>query len=714
MVDRETYGDEPFTFPPYSPKRVSDEETRFTGSFCTAFGLLGEGEASTLDKKAEAARSFLDQASRKGKKGARKKSASASDGDGGATEDGAAGGATNGGDDADADAAAADADGADGGEDGGGDAEAAATRDGDDADADASAAAAATSSDADATSDDFGIEITDEEMANGILAEWEGVQANGIFKVTGRTDYRVLRNISDIATDLVEVAKGGDDDDDDDDDSGEGKDEGAHGAADGTTADAVAAATGGGDAAAVTQDASGDVAEEDAAADDSGDVGAGGDADGPTEQKEASKSGADADDENFDGDEDESDAVPVDPNGTPCVEKLALPVETVEEMLETLRYALVDEAETTATAREKKMSTLFEERKGDLTFELEERLRTHWPRKGRTDVGFQQPRIGELIAHRQRHERQVRAVKLKLRAQDERYADLLEQTNASIKKYTGHMEALEESLIEQSNLASLQGVLKRAKETTAMYKTTCQDWSVVVLTCCRCLVRYSCPLPFAGSPNSASSWQTNRLTSLRRTRSLSTRVRPLRTVETTTRGRLESRAARWQRWTSASAASSRLGKTSTRMWPRPRRTRSPSSQRSRRATRSTSKTSLCARASAKSTALLGEMPRSGCEARCLFPKRRKSRSKESLSVSTCCARRAGERGLPWLAARTRTLLPPPFLPPRPRKTLRCESCGASSASAHSSSAVSGTSSSSRRMLVMSLTWWQSLQEIWER
>ena len=435
----------------------------------------------------------MEQGARKGKKGTRKKSAPAADGTDGASQDDDSGGNGDGIEDGDGDDAADGTDEAD-------EADAAAAND---ADADATDADKAIASDS-VAEEELVIEITDEEMANEIIAKWEIVQANGSFKVTGRTEYGVLRNISDIASDLVEIAKGGDDDDEDDDsgDNSEpplhmmsafsfdslsnyrlysGKNEDGKGqeadvAAEVASAGADAASAG--DIAAAAQDAAGD-----GAGNDDGDVSAGQD-DGSganaagSEQKEGSKSdGGDGDEKDgSEADEDGSDNVPVDPDGTPCVEKLALPVETVEEMLGALRHSLVHEAETTAAAREKKMSALFEERKGDLTFELEERLRTHWPRKGRTDVGFQQPRIGELIAHRQRHERQVRAVKLKLRAQDERYTDLLEQTNASIKKYTEHMKALEESLIEQSNLASLQGVLKRAKETTAMYKTTCQDW----------------------------------------------------------------------------------------------------------------------------------------------------------------------------------------------------------------------------------------------
>ena len=133
---------------------------------------------------------------------------------------------------------------------------------------------------------------------------------------------------------------------------------------------------------------------------------------------------------------------PVAPGGMPCVEDLSLPTDKVCSMVSNLRRALIDVAETTAAAREREIGSLFQERKNDYTFELEERLRTHWPRKGRTDVGAQQPRIGELIAHRQRHERQVRSIKIKLRAQDEHFASLLEQARATITKYVSRLLSL--------------------------------------------------------------------------------------------------------------------------------------------------------------------------------------------------------------------------------------------------------------------------------
>ena len=65
---------------------------------------------------------------------------------------------------------------------------------------------------------------------------------------------------------------------------------------------------------------------------------------------------------------------------------------------------------------------------------------------------------------------------MKLKSQDEHFTELVGDSRASIEKYITHQKALEGSLIEQSNLASLQGVRKRAKSTTYEYQHICQEW----------------------------------------------------------------------------------------------------------------------------------------------------------------------------------------------------------------------------------------------
>ena len=87
---------------------------------------------------------------------------------------------------------------------------------------------------------------------------------------------------------------------------------------------------------------------------------------------------------------------------------VTLPESRLVELLDKLRASVVDDMETRAAARKVKIQTLTDERLTSYTEELEERLRTHWPRKGRSEVSFRQPREGELIAHRQRKERHLR------------------------------------------------------------------------------------------------------------------------------------------------------------------------------------------------------------------------------------------------------------------------------------------------------------------
>ncbi|KAF1778966.1 protein of unknown function DUF4455 [Phytophthora cactorum] len=76
------------------------------------------------------------------------------------------------------------------------------------------------------------------------------------------------------------------------------------------------------------------------------------------------------------------------------------------------------DATTTATRTEETRG----ERHASSSMLLEERLRVHWPRKGRLDVQFYQPRMGELLSHQQRQERHLRGIWLKVDEQQAAYA----------------------------------------------------------------------------------------------------------------------------------------------------------------------------------------------------------------------------------------------------------------------------------------------------
>lgn len=63
-----------------------------------------------------------------------------------------------------------------------------------------------------------------------------------------------------------------------------------------------------------------------------------------------------------------------------------MPADMVLQMLASLRDSLLLAAEDATQLRETKAGELCEARTDFLTEELEERLRMHWPRKGRTEV----------------------------------------------------------------------------------------------------------------------------------------------------------------------------------------------------------------------------------------------------------------------------------------------------------------------------------------
>ena len=166
---------------------------------------------------------------------------------------------------------------------------------------------------------------------------------------------------------------------------------------------------------------------------------------------------------------------PVDEDGVPCMTKLCIPLDVVTHMLARLRHRTVQEMTDRAETRHLSVSALCEKRNNDLTFELEERLRLHWPRKGFTETQFQAPRLGELLAHRKKIERHVRTIMQRNRLHAKTFHGLVADADGAVGQYKEHIAALGEVLEEQSSLAALQGILQRAKHATAEFKADGSD-----------------------------------------------------------------------------------------------------------------------------------------------------------------------------------------------------------------------------------------------
>jgi len=127
--------------------------------------------------------------------------------------------------------------------------------------------------------------------------------------------------------------------------------------------------------------------------------------------------------------------------------------------------------EVDSAARKKKMDDLNDERAEDLTEELEERLRLHWPRKGRTEVKSRQPREGELVSHRQKSARFLRQFYQRLGEQEEEFGRLVGRVEGHSDEFSTAVRALGETLKEMGSLAALQGQEMKCKVRLILHLT---------------------------------------------------------------------------------------------------------------------------------------------------------------------------------------------------------------------------------------------------
>ena len=115
------------------------------------------------------------------------------------------------------------------------------------------------------------------------------------------------------------------------------------------------------------------------------------------------------------------------------------------------------------------------ERQTDYTEELEERLRLHWPRKGRVEVKIRQVREGQLIAHRQRAQRHCRVVREKNSIHQREFDELIESYSERCNYYADELKHLESALPAQESLAALQGQEGKCKKKVQGFKEECLE-----------------------------------------------------------------------------------------------------------------------------------------------------------------------------------------------------------------------------------------------
>ncbi|KAF1319946.1 DNA-directed RNA polymerase iii subunit, partial [Globisporangium splendens] len=144
--------------------------------------------------------------------------------------------------------------------------------------------------------------------------------------------------------------------------------------------------------------------------------------------------------------------------------RLKIPAAAMEHLVATLREAMVSKYDDDSKLTRQRTAATREERLADGNLLLEERLRMHWPRNGRLDVQIYQPRVGELVSHRQRLERQLRSVRKKVEAQEAAFVKHAQQALDQIEQVRVKQISCHAQLPMQSSLAALQGLEGKSKK----------------------------------------------------------------------------------------------------------------------------------------------------------------------------------------------------------------------------------------------------------
>lgn len=150
--------------------------------------------------------------------------------------------------------------------------------------------------------------------------------------------------------------------------------------------------------------------------------------------------------------------------------RLEIPNPLMERMLTTLRDAFVSNYDCDGKRTSDITAETCERRLADSNFLLEERLRMHWPRSGRLGVQIYQPRMGELMSHRQRQERQVRSVLKKADAQEVTFASHAKLAIDHVEQSRVKQISCQAQLPMQSSLAALQGQEGKSKKLLKAFK----------------------------------------------------------------------------------------------------------------------------------------------------------------------------------------------------------------------------------------------------
>jgi hypothetical protein len=146
----------------------------------------------------------------------------------------------------------------------------------------------------------------------------------------------------------------------------------------------------------------------------------------------------------------------------------------LENLVCGIRDSLVVALEKEAHRTVNLSMALTTQRKDALTEELEDRLRTHWPRRGRVETQVKQPREAEILGHKEKTWRHIQNIASRMAELQRRFYAEKDHAIHKYKEYMSELDHMRESLKgDFRNLASLQAIDQRARATTIKFQADC-------------------------------------------------------------------------------------------------------------------------------------------------------------------------------------------------------------------------------------------------
>ena len=166
---------------------------------------------------------------------------------------------------------------------------------------------------------------------------------------------------------------------------------------------------------------------------------------------------------------------PCDNRGSPWVVSIELAPDTLIDIVCDLRDSMISCLELEAHERVVATEKMSRGNKSQFTEELEDRVRTHWPRRGRVETQIKQPREAELLGHQEKTWRHIESIQSKMISLQSKFKVAFAEGKDACDAYINDVVSNRNSLTTTTwkTLAALQAVDARVRNITINYQAAC-------------------------------------------------------------------------------------------------------------------------------------------------------------------------------------------------------------------------------------------------